>query len=234
MSRLSFVLGITMLMMAGTAVFMVTFDRQSGTTARAEEKENRFFHRPEADQRSPRRSLSTSGSGPDHALALDPAITAHLDGNRKTQVEALLTRTEREARQKLAELTRQYDLTAQQQKQVLPYLLAHHRLAHPAMTVNGELLPVIAPGTTFEDSLAPLLDPSQQDTLIEEALDDEAWWKEIVGQLESDLDAAIENGEMVPAPDHSPVAPQPTDQPASGDGEASGHGGGNLFDLLGQ
>jgi len=54
-----------------------------------------------------------------------------------------------------------------------------------------------------------------------------------VGQLESDLDTAISNGEMVPADDPS-AGLRVASESAAGDGGSSSHSGGNLFDLLAQ
>ncbi len=54
-----------------------------------------------------------------------------------------------------------------------------------------------------------------------------------MGQLESDLDIAISNGEMVPADDPS-AGLRIAAESAVGDGGSSNHSGGNLFDLLAQ
>ena len=48
--------------------------------------------------------------------------------------------------------------------------------------------------------------PHNEEAFLEDAADHEAWWVEVVGQLESDLDTAISNGEMVPA-DHPSAWP---------------------------
>jgi len=104
------------------------------------------------------------------------------------------------------------------------------------MLVGGQPIPSITLGSTLEESIYPLLDADQQGLLAEAALDNDAWWKDVVDQLETDLDAAIEGGEMVAAPDDNTHSTGFTasDGPAAGDGEASDHSGGNLFDLLGQ
>ena len=74
---------------------------------------------------------------------------------------------------------------------------------------------------------------SQREAFLEDAADHEAWWVEVVGQLESDLDTAISNGEMVPADNPSGGLRIATES-AVGDGGSSSHSGGNLFDLLAQ
>lgn len=236
-----------MLVVAGTAIFVMTFDRgqpEEITIQAREESRDRpgFSRNPRSGSRIPGATGSrTNPSEITPALSLDPSATAHLNTGELVRVQAILEQTERDARRKLGRLTDQYDLSRSQRQQIYPYLLAHHSDAHPSMTVNGQFLPVITPGTTVEDSIASFLDPDQQDELVEASLDDEAWWKEIVGQLESDLNNAIETGEMVPVDE--PVdggepttgsESSPAGNPASGEGEASEHSGGNLFDLLGR
>lgn len=246
MSRLSFLLGVTLLVVAGTLIFLVTFERpESPQLAGAGEEAkpprgstSARSTRPVGNSHDSHSATARSGSGAE--LGLDPAVTATLDPARRNEVDSILRLTERAARRELDRLTRRYDLTPQQQDGIYPLIIAHHEQAHPAMTVGGQFLPAVAAGTTFEDSLASVLDPAQQDALVEATLDDEAWWKEIVGQLEDDLDAAIDQGEMVPAPEENIPAPAQPDTPAQpeppapGEGQASEHGGGNLFDLLGR
>lgn len=235
MSRLSFLLGMTLLFVAGAATFMLTFEREpeiSEARANPETSSRPIKNRRESDRERPR-SRTTSNRSSRERLELKGTATAHLTPENARRVQDILRRTEREARTKLDSLSRKYDLSSNQRREIFPYILAHHDSAHPAMTVAGNALPAINPGTTLEDNISPFLNSEQQDTLVEETLDSEAWWQDVVGQLESDLDAAIENGEMVPAPDDS-SGPNLSDTPASGDGEASGESGGNLFDLLGR
>lgn len=237
MSRLTFILGITLLFIAGAAIFMITFDRDLAPQQAGQTKATRVTDSTASrTSRSPRPTSRTSSSrSANNDLALQPSATTHLTAKEQNRANDILKQTQREARQKLDQLSRKYQLSKDQRRQALPYILAHHENAHPAMTLNGDSLPSIATGTTLEDSLASFLDPNQQDALVEATIDDEAWWQDVVGQLESDLDTAIDNGEMVPADDDATsTGPVLTDTPAAGDGEASEHSGGNLFDLLGR
>ena len=85
----------------------------------------------------------------------------------------------------------------------------------------------------LEQNISSFLDSSQREAFLEDAADHEAWWVEVVGQLESDLDTAISNGEMVPADNPSGGLRIATES-AVGDGGSSRHSGGNLFALLAQ
>jgi hypothetical protein len=149
------------------------------------------------------------------------------------RVNRILSNTRREAREKLDQYSRDYGLTKEQQRDIFPLIVAHHEQAHPAMMVDGQPLIPANPGSSLEESVSSFLDSSQQEALIEDAADHDAWWEDVVGQLESDLDTAINNGEMVPADDIDTGLPL-SSQPAAGNGDASEHSGGNLFDLLGQ
>jgi len=169
-------------------------------------------------------------------LGVAQASLSKLNQAQRDQVDRILHRTRQEARQQLDQLTNTYRLSPGQQKEIFPLIVAHHHQAHPSMLVGGQPIPAITPGATLAESIYPLLDPDQQDLVTEAALDNEAWWKDVVDQLETDLDQAIEGGEMVAAPDDSanPTGVIPSDKPTAGDGEASTHSGGNLFDLLGK
>ena len=98
---------------------------------------------------------------------------------------------------------------------------------------NGQTIAFVNSDYDLEQNVSSFLDSSQREAFLEDASDHEAWWVEVVGQLESDLDIAISNGEMVPADDPS-AGLRIAAESAVGDGGSSNHSGGNLFDLLAQ
>ena len=235
MSRLFLVLATTLVVLIGSLIFILTFERGSklspppasaASSARAEGK-------PTRSRRLAREARISSSRRLESSLSLPSSATTHLDQEQVQQVEDILARTRREARETLDKYDTRYQLSKNQRQEIFPYIVAHHPQAHPEMIVNGQPLPAIAPGTSLEERVSSFLNPSQQTALIEDSMDDQAWWEEVVGQLESDLDNAISDGEMVPA-DERAVPPPVSREPASGDGEASERPGANLFDLLGQ
>ncbi|MFT6862303.1 MAG: hypothetical protein ACJAVK_000861 [Akkermansiaceae bacterium] len=238
MFRSSFVLAVTLLVVAGSLAFMISFDRDHGDTAGTSSGHANHpaasASRSSSGSRQEAQKTRSSRSN-DIRVSLPKSTTSHLDNAQLVRVNDILSSTRREAREKLDKLSSQYKLTAEQRRKTFPLIVAHHDQAHPAMTINGQSLPAIAPASTLNDSLASVFDSSQQDELIEVSADHDAWWEDVVGQLEVDLDTAIDNGEAnVTAEDAFDTGVIPSDQPAAGDGEASGHSGGNLFDLLGQ
>ncbi|MGC6457583.1 MAG: hypothetical protein ACON4R_04365 [Akkermansiaceae bacterium] len=48
--------------------------------------------------------------------------------------------------------------------------MAHHNQAHPDMIVNGQSLPLITPGSTFDETIAGFFDSAQQDALAEDVV----------------------------------------------------------------
>ncbi|MGC6457830.1 MAG: hypothetical protein ACON4R_05620 [Akkermansiaceae bacterium] len=94
--------------------------------------------------------------------------------------------------------------------------------------------PSITPDSTFDETIAGFLDSAQQDALAKDVADHNAWWEDVVGQLETDLDTAISNGEVALVAEAPPNNLPAATGPGVGDGKSSGHSGGNLFDLLGQ
>lgn len=235
MSRSSFILAVTLFVVVGSLAYMISFDRDQ---ADIENSSSNHSGTPQSRVSSDSRQESgrTRSTRSDATrLSLPKSATSHLDPGQLQRVNAIISQTRREARDKLDKLSRQYNLTQEQRQQVFPLIVAHHDQAHPAMTINGQSLPSISPGSTLEDSLASVFDPIQQDELAEASADHDAWWEDVVGQLEGDLDAAIDNGEMVLVDEDSlETGVVLSDQPAASDGDATNHSGGNLFDLLGQ
>lgn len=234
-----------MLVVAGTLAFTISFiNSEDKTRAQANEGARSHLtndHRPSMRvERSRERSLRARATRSDDAARYDLGLTddsiSRLSDQHLAQANAIIFGTRSHARQKLESLTEKYNLSDDQRRQIFPLIVAHSNQAHPAMLVNGNSLPYVAPGSTLDESIYSLLDSDQQSALAEAAVDDDAWWKDVVGQLEDDLDEAIDNGEMIAVTDDTAGTGgiSFSDSAAAGDGEASSHSGGNLFELLGQ
>ncbi len=236
MSRISFILAVTLLVLSGSLVFLKTFDRsQEAQETSKFEKTNKQnsgrFTQNSSSEKNQNRTISIR----EHAtrVSLQKPATARLTSREQVTVNRILSRTNQDVRQTLDEYSRNYGLTKEQREDIFPFIVAHHENAHPAMMVNNQPLALVTPGTSLEDSVASFLTSPQREALAEDLSDHHAWWEDVVGQLEDDLDNAISNGEMVPAEENRPSIEMTSDA-AAGSGDASGHSGGNLFDLLGQ
>lgn len=243
MSHFQFILGITILVITGTLAFTFLHGKDENSPM-ADNANSSPSHLVES-HKSPRSSgngassqqRSPSSRSTDN-LDVEIAATSlsKIDGAKLAQVNEIIRRTSQDSRQKLEKLTRTYELSAKQRQELFPYIVAHHKQAHPSMLVGGQNIPSVGSDATLDENLHSLLNDDQKAIQAENAIDDDAWWKDVVDQLETDLDAAIEGGEMVAAPDdasdHSGVTV--SEAAATGDGAESTHSGGNLFDLLGQ
>jgi hypothetical protein len=246
MSRSQFILGVTLLVVAGTLAFSISFfqsdnyhqstDDQSFARSKTA-PEHRSVNLDRSRNRPSRANSSRIVDSSRHDLGLTSSSISNITDADLQKVNAIVNRTRQESRDKLDKLTEKYDLTNDQRRKIFPLIVAHHKQAHPAILVNGQPLPSITVGSTLNDSIYSELDSDQQDALTEASIDNNAWWKDVVGQLEDDLNNAIDNGEMIAVADTPPsdagVTPS-SEGPAAGDGGASTHSGGNLFELLGQ
>ena len=236
MSRISFILAVTLLLATGSLVFMTTFNRERNSENSSEADRStiqiseRFAHNSLSGKS---RSRVISGREKDTRISLRQDDIASLTPGQLVRANRILSSTRQDARQTLDRYSRNYGLTKEQRREIFPFIVAHHENAHPAMTINGQPLAPITPGASLDESVASFLNSSQQEALAKDLSDHYAWWEDVVGQLEDNLDDAISNGEMIPVDENSPSLEMSTDT-AAGSGEASGHSGGNLFDLLGR
>ena len=245
MSRSQFTLGITMLVVAGTLAFSISFLQSDDYQAAGDQplassqnaSQRKLVNLNQSRSRAARANSSRIVDSSDHDLGLTSSSISNLTDADLQRVNAIVNRTRQESRNKLDKLTEKYYLTNNQRRDIFPLIVAHHKQAHPAILVNGQPLPRINIGSTLNDSIYIELDSDQQDALTEATIDDEAWWKDVVGQLEDDLNDAINNGAMVAVAAHPTSEAGVTtssDGPASVDGEASTRSEGNLFELLRQ
>lgn len=215
MSRAQLFLSFALLAVAGTVAFMVTAPRP----------------RPAgAERKSPPRSADRL-SAPPSSLSLTAErrsslrATQRLTGDR-THYEVSYAEPAdaknaaiiaEEAGITLEELTREYQLTPNQRREVYPLLVAHHPLFREGMLVNGRNVDLGKvtrdadlgiSATSFDNALYPILNNSQQDRLQENILNQDRWWGDVLGKLDSDLEYAFENQEIGLADPDSTPSPQ--------------------------
>lgn len=217
-SRTNFILGISMLIVAATVAFVSSTGDPSSARQAAESDQ-----RPDGE----RRSLNV-GAHDTETNRARAAARPHADGLSRTQghsaatltvkvdpshpeyhkLQPLAAQVEKYARERLARMTADLDFTVHQQQRMFPKLVQASQSYHPGMLIGGvgNALPVEA-----------ILDPPQQLQLVESSIDDLMLWREIIVQLESQLD------QQTPETNERNF-PQ---QPAS---EATG-GGRNIFEI---
>ena len=179
------------------------------------------------------RTRITSSRHGNNTLSIEKLATTHLNAEELARVDQILSQIQHDSQEELNQYSRNYGLTKEQQRKIFPVLVAYHDQTHPSIKVNGQTIAFVNSDYDLEQNISSFLDSSQREAFLEDAADHEAWWVEVVGQLESDLDTAISNGEMVPADDPS-AGLRVASESAAGDGGSSSHSGGNLFDLLAQ
>ncbi|MGC6426875.1 MAG: hypothetical protein ACON5H_07770 [Akkermansiaceae bacterium] len=237
MTRSQFILGVALLVVAGTLAFTVSFrkqeERDRGRVAEA--LEARLNQRGTSSNNQSQGRLSS-----DRRISLRSAERARYevtvaDLGRQPSADKI----QLEALDQLEEMTNRYQLTGSQRRQIFPLLAKHHPEFQEEMMVNGRVLPPPTGGRQLASEVYPLLDPSQQDLYQDDLLSRDRWWSEIISQLREDLDGAIASGEMVAVDENGVEIPATLlidENPAEGHGTAIENNGGgiNLDRLIGQ
>jgi hypothetical protein len=215
-SRINFITGFALLVVALTLAITITtrredtarHDQTAGLPPRAADP----ARSPAVSDPSFPRTASSNGAAarPLAEDAFDVSVdAAHPD---RAELAVLAERVERHARERLATLTQELDLTVDQQRRIFPKLVQASQSYHPAMTIAGAPLSSELPGPIDVE-----LDPLQVDQRIQHSMDDLLLWQAIIAQLERRL------ASETPQPDLRPAVPASV--PDSG-------GGRNLFDLV--
>ena len=216
-------------------VFMSSFDRANGRSQPVSAEDSMGpsnVLRSSKGEPASRTRITSSRHG-NNTLSIEKSATTHLNAEELARVDQILSQIQHDSQEELNQYSRNYGLTKEQQRKIFPVLVAYHDQTHPSIKVNGQTIAFVNSDYDLEQNISSFLDSSQREAFLEDAADHEAWWVEVVGQLESDLDTAISNGEMVPADDPS-AGLRVASESAAGDGGSSSHSGGNLLDLLAQ
>ena len=165
----------------------------------------------------------------------DSPTTQQMTPAQRQEVAERLPWVRKNALSRLDRMTDRLDLTPSQRQKVFPQLLRSTNGYHPAMIINYPAQIASPPDETAGADKTPdevihdSLDPEQQDDFIQQKLDDQAWWEEIVAQLEEDFDASVSSDPGPVAAGQAPSSPGPAEPSQS---EAQPQQGINLFDLL--
>lgn len=218
-SQLNFILGMAMFVVATTVAVTISKRQPAAEEERPPDEATFVFRKRPASMES-RPSAAADPSG--RASIMAEILTVQVDPlhPERDRLEALASQVEHHAKERLAQLTRDLDLSVDQQRRIFPKLVATSESYHPAMVVGsrpGAVSPTASPGADL--AIETELDPLQRDLFIEESLSDLMLWREIIAQLENRLDQQVPD--LQP---HDPVM-EPTPDPVSG-------GGRNLFDLV--
>ncbi len=244
------IFGVALLLVAATLALTITF-RNNPEGAVAEELRNgatsaqrstgNFSSRESsssaATRRNPVRSPRQKLPGIEELeVAMDDGpASRNLTTAQRQDIAKRLPWVRQNALSRLGKMTERLELTPIQQHKVFPQLLQSTTGFHPVMVINypaGLSIPLeelADNGKSPDEAIHDSLDPDQQEDFIQQKLDDQAWWEEIVAQLEEDFDASVaSNDDPVAAgqapPEQEAVAePQPEPEPQQGV---------NLFDLL--
>lgn len=216
--HLNFILSSALLVVAASlAIFTSTrpaspATAESRATSVSSERSTRADHRQ--NSQAPKRRAGTPSSLLALGVTVDPSVPDH------PRLAQLAKQVERHAYESLARMTRELDLSPDQQRRIFPKLVAASESFHPAMRIVGAGPAPFAgaPGTPLDGDLDHELDPLQQDKLTESHLDDLLLWKEIIANLERQLES------QTPDPTPLPETPEPAEVPSNG--------GRNVFDLI--
>ena len=184
--------------------------------------------------RSPREKLPAANEL-DVVMDNGPA-TRDLSPAQRQDIAKRVPWVQQDALSRLGKMTERLDLTPTQQHKVFPQLLRATTGYHPAMIITYPAETSLpseeeladnekSPDEAIHDSL----DPDQQEDFLQQKLDDQAWWEEIVAQLEEDFDASVASNDgpvaagQAPPEQEAAAEPQPEPEPQQGV---------NLFDLL--
>lgn len=228
MTRSQFILGVALLVVAGTLAFTVSFRKQEredqGRIADAlEARKNRTSKVSKARESREERVLRVSQRTADR--------TRYEVSTSKFDDQELAEKVQRESLDQLEEMTTRYQLTGTQRRQIFPLIAKHHSGFQDSMTINGQRVVSPAAGGQLASEIYPLLDPTQQDLYQDFILSKDQWWAAIITQLRDDLAGAIESGEMIAVDERGneiPNIPIIDEAPSEGHGTALENKGGGL------
>lgn len=214
MPRLSFILGVALLVVASTLAITITSRRTaseapSSKSAPRTAEEAQGLSSPRSDSHRPRREV--------YSFTVT-APTTHPEYKILSEKAVLV---EQEARFQLERMITKLDLSPRQQERLFPILARTAEDYHPDFIIAGvdTGARALANGEG-ENEINRVLDPSQQDDLIERAVSDQLLWQEIINKLKDDLD------EGTPRVKSEEEGPDPKE------GEPPGRRRENLFEVI--
>ncbi len=146
-----------------------------------------------------------------------------VDGSvSREELSRRASKVEFEANRRLAQWTRDLNLTEAQQDKAFAILARASAAYHPALEIEGDTPDRGAEGASgasrggenvsaprrVEDKLGGVIDPAQQELFEDELADRAVWWDDVISYLEADLDASTAAAAAAAAAE---VAPVPSD-----------------------
>ncbi|NIP97100.1 MAG: hypothetical protein GWO24_28175 [Akkermansiaceae bacterium] len=247
------IFGVALLLVAATLALTITFrnapaDRSAGrggapvgpASSPRPTAQDRTLPPPASPRKNIPRPPRRQESGVQEMdIVLDDGPTApRLSPAERQTISQRTSSVKKAAFAKLDKMTERFDLTPEQRLKIFPLLVQSTEGYHPVMIVTTPVGPAPVPGEASNSEQTPdlaihdALDPEQQEQFVEAALDERAWWSEIVAQLVEDFDSAAAAGTAPPVqedapekelPDPAVPEPIPNDRPQQGD---------NIFDLI--
>lgn len=242
MNRSSFILGIALLVVAVTLAVTITVRnaprdggtvdegglavrgriRDCGHSAINSAHSGETPRVPVAARRHPGSRAIYQVTVPDGQMALLPADQRDEWVERAAEVE-------REAQARLERMTEEFDLSGEQRRKMFPMLARSTAGFDPRMQVGGVYLDS-DPGVLPDEEVHDVLDPDQQEQLVDDEIDRQLWWQDIFSRLEKELIDSTGGAQTEPAVGGE-VAPPPVDEERS---DPAPRTGGSLGGLLGQ
>lgn len=236
MTRSQLILGTALLVVSGTVAFTTSYRSQSPHLVNPQTHKRSPKIEPSKDH--PKRLRSHKDFRTGERAKIDDTYYEISVARDEDRERALII--EQDSRDKLEKLTNRYDLTPMQRREIFPIIAGFHPNFREGMLVNGQSVPhsdyraeLNTSAYAFEEFLHPIFDPIQQELLEIDVESKTRWWEDVKNQLETDLQLAIETGEMVPIPplpthsesdqneDPTPLSPSKTPLPTEGDSEAT-------------
>ena len=155
-------------------------------------------------QKSETRRVSP-GSAPEQFTVNVPA--GH---PQHAQLTARAREVEAQAKSELAKFTKRLDLTGEQQRRLFPILARSSEKYDAAMRISGYAAgaPPLA-GSAGREEFNEVLEPTQRDQLVEDAITDQLLWQDIIGKLRQRLDEQTPQVPEAASEDSSPTPPAP-------------------------
>lgn len=201
MPKLSFILGVALLVVASTLAITITSRQTTSEVPQSkpapriagEEAREVFSQGPRGPNRQPRKAYAFTVTAP----------TTHPNYQFLSEQAALV---EQEARFHLERMSEKLELSPRQQERLFPILARIAEDYQPEFIISGIDTGARALGETEgEEKIQRVLDTAQQEDLIERAVADQLLWQEIINKLKNDLDEGTpqvksEDGEAGRAP----------------------------------
>lgn len=219
MKRANSFFGAVLLMVAVTLAFIILFKpRERGGVG--------GIPRGEAELGAPRPlDWSREASARTKRQRAEPALWRVEPGDGATpQLLAQAKQVETVARKRLRDMAERLALTKAQQAEIFPLLARSLPVFDESLTIVDETGRRTGGRLTrraADEGIHELLDPGQQEELIESIAEKDLWWAEVIFRLERDLERSTEPAE----------APIPSSEAAAADAAPAPHRGRNLFEL---